>query len=61
MTSSLPVADLKGNIFRRHIHPPNVIVIALMLSELSGETESPLPASPPPPTPPSKEDEKNSV
>ena len=34
MTSSLHVADVKGDIFGRTISPPSVIVIAFILAEL---------------------------
>ena len=34
MTLSLPVPDLKGNVFRRTIYSPSLTVIDLMLTKL---------------------------
>ena len=46
MTSSAHDADLKGNNFRRNIHPQSFIAVAFIFSELRG-----LPERPPPPPP----------
>ena len=49
MTSSLPVADLKGNIFRHTIYPPSLIVIAFIVAKLwRGERIPPPPHWPGP-------------
>ena len=34
MTSSLPVVDLKGNFFRRKVHPQSLIIITFTLAKL---------------------------
>ena len=34
MTSSPPDADIRGDIFRRAIYPPNLVVIGFIFSEL---------------------------
>ena len=43
MTSSFPVADLKGNIFRRTIYSPSLIVIASIVAKVWRGVEDSLP------------------
>jgi len=50
MTSTVVIAELRGNVFGRIICPPSFVVIALKFSELRGWGRIP------PPPPP--EDEK---
>ena len=44
MTSSVFVMEVKGNLFRRFIYPPSLVVIAFIVSKLrSGVESGPLP------------------
>ena len=54
VTSSPHDADVKGDILRRTIYPPSLVVIAFIFSELRREGRNP----PPPPPPPVVEDQK---
>ena len=54
MTSSAHDADLKGNNFRRTIHPQSFIAVASLFSELDGGASG----APPPPPPVQKIEKK---
>lgn len=53
MTSSLVVADLKGDIFRRTFYPPSLTVTAFIFAKL-WRWDGGIRPSPPPPAPEEK-------